>query len=66
MGLLKKLGIIILLYVILGVVWSVLIYMLIVPPGGFGDSPLNVLYTIFSPITTIFFLILVSTGIIAP
>jgi len=66
MGLLKKLGIIILLYVILGVVWSALIYMLIVPPGGFGDSPLNVLYTIFSPITTVFFLILVSTGIIAP
>ena len=66
MGLLKKLGIIILLYVILGVVWSVLIYMLIVPPGGFGDSPLNILYTIFSPITTVFFLILVSTGIIAP
>lgn len=65
MGLLKKLGIIILLYVILGVVWSALIYMLIVPPGGFGDSPLNILYTIFSPITTVFFLILVSTGIIA-
>jgi hypothetical protein len=64
MGLLKKLGIVILLYVILGFVWSAMIYLLIIPPVGSGA--LNVLYIIFSPITTLFFLILVSTGIIAP
>ena len=66
MGLLKKLGIVVLLYVILGFVWGILMYMLIIPPPGGLSGPLNVLYIIFSPITTVFFLILVSTGIIAP
>lgn len=66
MGLLKKLGIVVLLYVILGFVWGILMYMLIIPPLGGLSGPLNVLYIIFSPITTVFFLILVSTGIIAP
>ena len=66
MGLLKKLGIVILLYVILGFVWGALMFMLIIPPPGGLAGPLNVLYIIFSPITTVFFLILVSTGIIAP
>ncbi len=66
MGLLKKLGILILLYVILGVVWSALMYLSIIPVPGGLEGPLNVIYIIFSPITTVFFLILVSTGIIAP
>jgi len=35
------------------------------PPGGLS-GPLNVIYIIFSPVTTVFFLILVSVGIIAP
>ena len=66
MGLLKKLGILILLYVIIGVVWGVLMFMSIIPVPGGLEGPLNVLYIIFSPVTTVFFLILVSTGIIAP
>jgi hypothetical protein len=66
MGVLKKLGILILLYVILGVVWSALMYLSILPTPGGLEGPLNVIYMIFSPITTVFFLILVSTGIIAP
>jgi hypothetical protein len=66
MGLAKKLGIIVLLYVILGFVWGILMFMSILPPPGGLGGPLNVLYIIFSPVTTIFFLILVSTGIIAP
>ena len=66
MGLLKKLGIIILLYVIIGVVWGAMMFMLIIPAPGGLEGPLNILYTIFSPVTTIFFLVLVSTGIIAP
>lgn len=66
MGLLKKLGIIILLYVILGFVWGILMFMSIIPPPGGLGGALNVLYIIFSPVTTVFFLMLVSTGIIAP
>jgi hypothetical protein len=66
MGILKKIGIVILLYVIIGFVWGILMFMSILPPPGGLDGPLNVLYIIFSPITNVFFLILVSTGIIAP
>lgn len=67
MGLLKKLGIIILLYVIIGVAWSVMIQFGIIPqPGGLGDTPLNILYAIFSPITTIYFLIAISLGLYTP
>ncbi|MFW9787781.1 MAG: hypothetical protein ACFFE2_13480 [Candidatus Thorarchaeota archaeon] len=66
MGLPKKIGITILLYVILGFVWSVLMFYSIIPPPGGLSGPLNILYIIFSPITTVFFLILVSAGVIAP
>jgi hypothetical protein len=66
MGLLKKIGIVILLYIILGFVWGALIFMSIIPPPGGLSGPLNVIYIIFSPVTTVFFLILVSVGIIAP
>ena len=66
MGLLKILGIIILLYVILGFIWGILMFMSIIPVPGGLPGPLNILYAIFSPVTTVFFLILVSTGIIAP
>jgi len=64
MGLVKKLGIIILLYVVIGVVWAVLMQIGYIPePGGLGDTPLNILYTIFSPITFIYFTITYSIGL---
>ncbi|MGY5878717.1 MAG: hypothetical protein RTV31_00645 [Candidatus Thorarchaeota archaeon] len=66
MGLMKKLGIIILLYVIIGVVWSAMMQLgYLLTPGGF-EGPLNILYTIFSPISTIYFLIVISLGLYTP
>jgi hypothetical protein len=66
MGLLKKLGIIILLYVIIGVVWSVMMQLGYLPVPGGLEGPLNIVYTIFSPISTIYFLIIISLGLYTP
>jgi len=66
MGLLKKLGILILLYVIIGVVWGVMMQLAYIPEPGGLEGPLNILYTIFSPITTIYFLIVISLGLYTP
>ena len=65
MGLLKKLGIIILLYVVIGIAWTAMMQFGHIPDAsvGFGDSPLNILYTIFSPITFIYYLIINSIGL---
>ena len=66
MGLLKKLGIIILLYVIIGVVWSAMMQLGYLPAPGGLEGPLNVVYAIFSPITTVYFLIVISLGLYMP
>jgi len=66
MGLLKKLGIIILLYAIIGVVWSVMMQFGYLPAPGGLEGPLNIVYIIFSPITTIYFLIVISLGLYTP
>jgi hypothetical protein len=63
MGLLKKLGIVVLLYVILGLVWSVMMHFAILPPPGGLDGPLNLLYLIFQPITLIYFMIVMALGL---
>ena len=66
MGLLKKLGIIILLYVIIGLVWSAMMQIGYLPTPGGLEGPLNILYAVFSPITTIYFLIVISIGLYTP
>ena len=63
MGLAKKLGIVVLLYVILGLVWSVMMHFAILPAPGGLDGPLNLLYLIFQPITFVYFIIVVSLGL---
>jgi hypothetical protein len=66
MGLLKKLGIIILLYVIIGVVWSAMMQLGYLPTPGGLEGPLNILYMVFSPITTIYFMIAIGLGLYTP
>lgn len=63
MGLLKKLGIVVLLYVIMGFAWTVMMHLAILPPPGGLEGPLNILYIIFQPITIIYFFIIVALGI---
>jgi hypothetical protein len=62
MGLAKKLGIVVLLYVIIGLVWSVMMHMAYLPEPGGLDGPLNILYMIFQPITFIYFFIVIALG----
>ncbi|TFG28322.1 hypothetical protein EU527_17455 [Candidatus Thorarchaeota archaeon] len=66
MGLLKKLGIILLLYVLLGIVWSVMRQFSIVPEPGGLDGPLNLIYILFEPISFIYFIIVISLGLYTP
>ena len=66
MGLLKKLGIIILLYVIIGVAWTAMMQLGYLPSPGGLEGPLNILYTVFSPISTVYFLIVISLGLYTP
>lgn len=64
MGLAKKLGIVVLFYVILGIVWSVMRHMAIIPPSPGGlEGPLNILYLIFEPISLIYFMIVMTLGL---
>ena len=64
MGAAKKLGIIILIYFITVLVWSILRWQNIVPleAGGF-EGPANILYIIFDPVSLIVFMILGSLGL---
>ncbi len=64
MGIAKKIGILILVYFIAGLLWTILRFMNIIPisPGGL-DGPLNILYIVFEPVSLIFFLIIGSLGI---
>jgi hypothetical protein len=64
MGAAKKIGIMILIYVIAGLVWSILRWQNIVPlePGGL-EGPLNILYLIFDPVSIIFFMIIGALGL---
>jgi hypothetical protein len=63
MGLLKKLGIIVLIYVIIGIGWSVMMHLGYLPTPGGLDGPLNLLYTIFQPISLIYFMIVIGLGL---
>ena len=63
MGAAKKIGIIILLYLIIGVVWSILRWQNIIPLAAGGlEGPLNILYLIFDPVSLIVFMLLGSLG----
>ncbi len=64
MGVLKKLGLVFMAYVILGVIWSVLIQFGIIPPAGGLGGALNVLYIIFTPVSLVYFTILYSLGLL--
>ena len=63
MGIAKKLGIVVLLYVILGFVWSILMHLAILPSHGGLAGPLNVLYIVFQPITLVYFFIMIALGL---
>jgi hypothetical protein len=64
MGIGKKIGIVVLVYLILGVVWSVLAWQNIVPMQAGGlEGPANILYLIFSPVSLLVFMILGSLGL---
>ena len=63
MGLAKKLGIVVLLYVILGFVWSIMMHLAILPGPGGLEGPLNILYLVFQPITIVYFFIVVALGL---
>ena len=63
MGLAKKLGIVVLLYVIIGIAWSVMRHLGYLPPPGGLDGPLNILYLIFEPISLIYFMIIMALGL---
>ena len=54
MGVLKKLVIITLIYGIIGFVWSVLIRLGHIPPP---EGLLSYIYTIFAPVTALYYLI---------
>ena len=64
MGIAKKIGIIVLIYVVLGIVWSAMRQFAIIPPSPGGlEGPANILYIIFEPISFIYFMIVMSLGI---
>jgi len=67
MGIAKKIGIVILAYVIIGLAWAIMRHTAIIPtsPGGL-EGPLNILYVIFEPISLIYFMIIMALGIPIP
>ncbi|MFX1369230.1 MAG: hypothetical protein ACFFAY_11565 [Promethearchaeota archaeon] len=67
MGAAKKIGAVILAYVIIALIWSVMRHMEIIPlePGGL-DGPLNILYMVFDPISIIYFMIINMLAIPVP
>ncbi|NHJ13523.1 MAG: hypothetical protein EAX95_07585 [Candidatus Thorarchaeota archaeon] len=64
MGLARKIGIVILIYVFLGIAWSAMRHFGIVPisPGGL-EGPANILYIIFEPISLVYFMIVMALGV---
>ncbi len=65
MGIAKKIGILILVYLLVGLVWSVLRWHNIIPiePGGL-EGPLNILYLVFEPVSFLFFMLLIALGLL--
>lgn len=63
MGQLKKIGIVVLIYVIVGVAFSAMMQLGYLPAPGGLEGPLNILYTIFQPITLIYFMIVIALGL---
>ncbi|MGY5852688.1 MAG: hypothetical protein RTU92_03895 [Candidatus Thorarchaeota archaeon] len=64
MGIAKKIGIVFLLYFILGTIWSILIWQGMLPMDAGGlEGPANILYIVFGPVTMIIFMILGSAGL---
>lgn len=63
MGIAKKLGIVVLLYVIIGFAFGVMMHFAIIPPPGGLGGPLNILYIIFQPITMLYFFIVIALGL---
>lgn len=63
MGLLKKLGIVVILYVIIGFAFGAMMHLAIIPPPGGLGGALNILYIIFQPITMLYFLIVIGLGL---
>jgi hypothetical protein len=65
MGVAKKIGIIILIYLLAGVVWSLLRWQNIIPLSSDDglEGPLNILYLIFDPVSLIVFMLLGSLGL---
>jgi hypothetical protein len=65
MGAAKKIGIIILLYLLIGVVWSILRWQNIIPLSAEDglEGPLNILYLIFDPVSLIVFMLLGTLGL---
>ncbi len=66
MGLARKIGIIVLLYVIIGIIWSVMRQFGYLPAPGGLEGPLNILYIIFEPISLVYFMIVISLGLYSP
>lgn len=66
MSLMKKVGVIILLYILLGIAWSVMRQFGIVPTPGGLDGPLNLIYIIFEPVSLVYFLFVISLGLYTP
>jgi hypothetical protein len=63
MGLLKKLGIIVLIYAVAGVVLSAMMHFGYLPTPGGLEGSLNLLYIIFQPITLVYFMIVMGLGL---
>jgi hypothetical protein len=63
MGIAKKLGIVVLAYVIIGLVFSMMMHFEYLPEPGGLDGPLNILYIVFQPISLIYFMIVISLGL---
>jgi hypothetical protein len=63
MGLAKKLGIVVLLYVIIGFALAIMMHLAIIPPPGGLGGALNILYIIFQPITMLYFFIVIALGL---
>ncbi|MBN2231070.1 MAG: hypothetical protein JW779_15910 [Candidatus Thorarchaeota archaeon] len=66
MGLLKRLGYILLLYVIIDIAWSVMVHMGHLPSPSGLEGPLNILYVVFELISFIYFIIVISLGLYSP
>jgi len=64
MGIAKRIGIVVLVYLILGLLWSVMMHLGFLPSPGGLDGPLNILYIVFQPVSFIYFMIMISLGLL--